>query len=108
MGSEDDSELPDERDFPDARHDDIAEYIETGDNNTAIEKEMHGNLQTTDDDHYNNSPHTTTIRNSVEQPQQTLPQDTAKTTRVERPLDPKKVKKRKQLPCSLLGTRYTS
>ncbi len=57
---------------------------------------MHGDLQTSDNDHYNNRPHTTTNRTtSVEQPQQTLPQDTAKITPVERPLDPKK---RKRLP----------
>ena len=73
----------------------MADYIETGDNDTAIEEEMHGDLQTSNDEHYNNSPHTTTNRNSVEQAQQTLPQDTAKTTPVRRPLDPKK---RKRLP----------
>ena len=38
VGCEDDSEPPDETDFPDAGHDDMAEYIETGDNDTAIEK----------------------------------------------------------------------
>jgi hypothetical protein len=51
VGCEDDSELPDETDFPNAGHDDMAEYIETGNNDTAIEEEMHGNLQTSDDDH---------------------------------------------------------
>ena len=56
---------------------------------------MHGDLKTSDNGDYNNSPHTTTYRNKVEQPQQTLPQNAAKTTPVERPLDPKK---RKWLP----------
>ena len=45
-GCEDSSELPDEAVFPSAGHKDMADYIETGDNNTAIEEEMHGNLQT--------------------------------------------------------------
>ena len=74
----------------------MADYIETEDNDTALEEKMHGDLQTSDNDYYNNSPHTTTNRIiSVEQPQQTLLQDTAKTTPVERLLDPKK---RKRLP----------
>ena len=41
MGCEYDSKLPDETDFLDAGHDDMAEYIETGDNVTAIEEKMH-------------------------------------------------------------------
>ena len=40
----DDSELPDETDFPDAGHDDMTDYIEAGNNDTAIEEEMHGDL----------------------------------------------------------------
>ncbi len=57
---------------------------------------MAGDLQTSDNDHYNNSPHITTNRTtSIEQPLQTLPQDTAKTKPIERPLDPNK---RKRLP----------
>jgi hypothetical protein len=69
---------------------------ERGDTDTAIEEEMHGDLQTSDNVYCNNIPHTTTNRTtSVKQPQQALPQNTAKTTPVERPLDPKK---RKQLP----------
>jgi hypothetical protein len=63
--------------------------MKKGDNDTAIEKEMHRDLQTSEDGDYNKSSHTITNRNSVEQPQQTPPQDTAKTTPVERPLDPK-------------------
>jgi hypothetical protein len=57
MGCEDGSELPDETDFPYAGHD-MADYIKTGDNDTAIEEKMHGDLQTSENDHYNNSPHT--------------------------------------------------
>ncbi len=72
MGCEDHSELPDETNFLDAGHDDMANYIKTGDNDIAIEEEMHGDPQTSDDGHYNNGLHTTTNRNSVEQPQQTL------------------------------------
>ena len=41
---EDGSEPPDEADFPDAGYDDMADYIETGDNDNAIEEEMHGDL----------------------------------------------------------------
>ncbi len=52
MGFEDGSEHPDEADIPDAGHADMADYIETRDNETAIEEEMHGDLQTSDDDHY--------------------------------------------------------
>ncbi len=89
VGCEDGSKPPDEADFPDAGHEDMADYIETGDHDTPIEQEMHGDLETSRDDHYNNSPHTTTNRISVEKPQQTLPH---KTTPVERPLDPKKRK----------------
>ena len=48
---EDDSEILDETDFPDAGHDDMAEYIETVNNVTAIEEEMHGDLQTSDNGH---------------------------------------------------------
>ena len=66
---EDGSEPPDEVEFPDAGHDDMAGYIQTGDNDTAIEEEMHGDLHTSDEDHYNNSLHTTTNRTSVDQPQ---------------------------------------
>ena len=79
-------------DFPDAGYDDMADYIETGDNDNAIEEEMHGDLHTRDDDHYNNSPHTTTNSTSVDQQQQTLPQDTAETKPTERPPEPKKRK----------------
>ena len=89
---EDGSEPPDEADFPDAGYDDMADYIETGDNDNAIEEEMHGDLHTRDDDHYNNSPHTTTNSTSVDQQQQTLPQDTAATKPTERPPEPKKRK----------------
>ena len=64
----------------------MADYIETGDNDNAIEEEMHGDLHTRDDDNYNISPHTTTNSTSVDQSQQTLPQDTAATTPLERPL----------------------
>ncbi len=80
MGCEDGGELPDETDFLDAGHDDMADYIKTVEYDNAIEEEMHGDLQTSDDDPYKNSPHTTTNRNSVAQQQQTLPQHTAKTT----------------------------
>ena len=78
MVCKDDSEPPDETDFPDAGHDDMADYIETyietRDTDTAIEEEMHGDIQTSEDGRYNNSPHTTTNRtnSSVEQPQHTL------------------------------------
>jgi hypothetical protein len=34
---EDGSELPDETDFPDAGYDEMTDYIETGDNDTAID-----------------------------------------------------------------------
>ena len=96
VGCEDGSEPPDEADFPDAGYDDMADYIETGDNDNAIEEEMHGDLHTRDtrdDDHYNNSPHTTTNSTSVDQQQQTLPQDTAATKPTERPPEPKKRKR---------------
>ena len=45
VGCKDGSELPDETDFPDAGHDDMADYIEMGDYDTAIEEEMHEDLQ---------------------------------------------------------------
>ncbi len=50
-GCEDGIELLDETDFPDAGHDDKADYIETGDNDTAIEEEMRRDLQTSYHDH---------------------------------------------------------
>ena len=59
VGCADGSELPDKTDFRDAGHDDMADYIETKNNDTAIEEEMHGDLQTSDNDHYNNRPQTT-------------------------------------------------
>ena len=73
-GCEDGSKPPDEADFPDAAHDDMAENIEEGDNDTIIEEKMHGDLQTIDDDHDYNSQHTTTNRTSVDQPPETLPE----------------------------------
>ncbi len=45
VGCEEGSELPDETDLPEAGHDDMADYIKTGNNNTAIEEEMNGDLQ---------------------------------------------------------------
>ena len=74
----------------------MADYIETGDNDNAIEEEMHGDLHTRDtrdDDHDNNSPHTTNKSTSVDQQQQTLPQDTAATKPTESPPEPKKRKR---------------
>ena len=69
VGCEDGSELPDETDFPYAGHDNMADYIETEDNDTALEEKMHGDLQTSDNDRYNNGPHTITNKNSVKQSQ---------------------------------------
>ena len=65
VGCEDGSETLDEADLPDVGHEDMADYIETIDNDTAVAKDMHGDLQASDDDHYNNSLHTTTNRTSV-------------------------------------------
>ena len=62
----------------------MEDFIETGDNDTAIEEEMHGDLQTSDDDHYNNSQHTKPTEkasNSHNEPYHKTQQ---------RPLDPKK------------------
>ena len=60
----------------------MADYIETtGDNDTVIEEEMNGDL------------HTTTNSTSVDQPQHTLPQDTAARKQAERTPKPKKRKR---------------
>jgi hypothetical protein len=39
VGCEDSSKPPDEADFPDARHEDMTNCIEAGDNDTAIEED---------------------------------------------------------------------
>ncbi len=46
VSCEDGSKPPDEADFADAGYDDIADYIVIGNNDTAIEDEMHGDLHT--------------------------------------------------------------